>query len=106
MRRAGPRSRLAATVEAGARSAPFPWPPGWPHGQAGTPGRRTTNRAWRILAISILGAIALILIVFQYQFRELEADAAAHLYRLFTPVLAASRAPIIWFGLGAPGRTG
>jgi exosortase/archaeosortase family protein len=50
----------------------------------------------------MLGAIALVLVVFQYQFREVEADAAAHLYRLFTPVLAASRAPIIWFGLGTP----
>ena len=32
-------------------------------------GRRTTNRALRILAISTLGAIALMLIVFQFQFR-------------------------------------
>jgi exosortase/archaeosortase family protein len=78
-------------------------------GRAGRPvpfGRRTTNRALRILAISTLGAIALMLIVFQFQFRVLEADVAAHLYRLFTPVLSASKAPIIWFGLGAPGAYG
>ena len=38
--------------------------------------------------------------IFQYQFRHLEAGVAAHIYRLVTPVLAAHRAPIIWFGLG------
>ena len=44
--------------------------------------------------------------VFQYQFRHLEAYAIAQVYRLVTPVLAASRAPIIWFGLGTAGAYG
>jgi hypothetical protein len=38
----------------------------------------------------------------EFQFRHLEAYAAAHLYSLVTPTLAASSAPIIWFGLGSP----
>ena len=53
-----------------------------------------------MLAAGSLGAIALSLMIFQYQFRHLEADVAGHIYGLVTPVLAASAAPIIWFGLG------
>lgn len=60
----------------------------------------------RLPAIGLLGAIATMLMIFQYPFRQLEARAAADLYRLFTPVLAATRAPIIWFGLGTPGAFG
>jgi exosortase/archaeosortase family protein len=54
-----------------------------------------------VLVAGVLCGTALSLMIYQYQFRHLEAVAAAHLYRLFTPVLAASRAPIIWFGLGS-----
>ena len=54
----------------------------------------------RIAAIGVLGGIALSLMIFQYQFRHLEADVAGHIYGLVTPVLAASTVPIIWFGLG------
>jgi exosortase/archaeosortase family protein len=59
-----------------------------------------------VLAVGLLGSIALSLVVFQYQFRHLEAYATAHVYRVVTPVLAASRAPIIWFGLGTTGAYG
>jgi exosortase/archaeosortase family protein len=45
-------------------------------------------------------------VIFEYQFRHLEAVVVAHLYRVFTPVLAASSAPIIWFGLGRSGAYG
>jgi exosortase/archaeosortase family protein len=54
----------------------------------------------RIIAIGALAAIAFSLIVFQYQFRSLEAEVGAHLYGVIEPTLAASRAPVIWFGLG------
>jgi exosortase/archaeosortase family protein len=54
----------------------------------------------RVVAAGVLCGIALSLMIYQYQFRHLEAVVAARIYRLFTPVLAASRAPILWFGLG------
>ena len=60
----------------------------------------------RIIAIAVLALIAISLLVFQYQFRHLEADAAAQVYDLVTPTLAASRAPIIWFGLGSASAFG
>jgi hypothetical protein len=44
--------------------------------------------------------------VFEYPFRHLEADAAAGLLGVLTPTFAASKAPIIWFGLGRPGAFG
>jgi exosortase/archaeosortase family protein len=60
----------------------------------------------RIIAIAVLALIAISLLVFQYQFRHLEAAAAAQVYDLVTPTLAASRAPIIWFGLGSASAFG
>lgn len=60
----------------------------------------------RILAIAVLAGIAVLLLVFQYQFRDLEAAAAARLYGTLTPTLAAPGAPIVWFGLGGPGAFG
>jgi exosortase/archaeosortase family protein len=60
----------------------------------------------RLPVIALLGGIGLTLMIFQYQFRELEARATAEVYQLFTPVLAATRAPIIWFGLGRSGAFG
>jgi exosortase/archaeosortase family protein len=54
----------------------------------------------RVIAIGVLAAIALLLVAFQYQFRSFEAEVGAHLYGVIMPTLAASSAPIIWFGLG------
>jgi exosortase/archaeosortase family protein len=79
-----------------------PWPPGGRHRSVRPP---LTSRG-RIIAIGLLAATALSLMIFQYQFRHLEADAAARLYGVITPTLAASRAPIIWFGLGTTGAFG
>jgi len=58
------------------------------------------------MAMAVLCVIALSLVIFQYQFRHLEAAAAADLYGLFTPVLTASSAPVIWFGLGTSSAYG
>jgi exosortase/archaeosortase family protein len=60
----------------------------------------------RLPAVAVLALIAISLMVFQYQFRHLEAASAADLYNLVTPTLAASSAPIIWFGLGRSGAFG
>ncbi len=68
--------------------------------------RRPARTGNRILAVGVLAGIALSLIIFQYQFRHLEADATADIYHLVTPVLAASSAPIVWFGLGTSGAFG
>ncbi len=53
-----------------------------------------------------LGGIAAALLGFEYQFRHLEAYAAAHLYSLVAPTMAAPSTPILWFGLGSPGAFG
>jgi exosortase/archaeosortase family protein len=53
-----------------------------------------------------LGATALALVVFQYQFRHLEAVETARVLGVLTPALAASSAPIVWFGLGRAGAFG
>ncbi len=68
-------------------------------GRHGAP-NESGQTALRVVAAGILCGIALSLMIYQYQFRHLEAVVAARVYRLFTPVLAASRAPILWFGLG------
>jgi exosortase/archaeosortase family protein len=60
----------------------------------------------RVTAIGVLAGAALALIVFQYQVRRVEADAAAHLYNLVTPTVAASSSPVIWFGPRTPGAFG
>jgi hypothetical protein len=60
----------------------------------------------RLLAITVIAGIAVLLLVFQYQFRHLEAAAAAWLHGAVTPTLAAPRARIVWFGLGNPGAFG
>jgi exosortase/archaeosortase family protein len=84
--------------------------PGWlpRRGQTGRrppAGRHRSARApWmspgRVIAIGLLAAIASSLIAYQYQFRSFEAEVGAHLYGLIMPALAASSAPVIWFGLG------
>jgi hypothetical protein len=60
----------------------------------------------RVAGIIVLAIIATALLVFEYQFRDLEASTAAFMYGFITPTLAAGSAPIIWFGLGAPGAFG
>ena len=74
-------------------------------GRHGAP-QQSGQRTLRVLAAGVLCGIALSLMIYQYQFRHLEAVVAAHIYRLFTPVLAASRAPILWFGLGTSAAYG
>ncbi len=60
----------------------------------------------RMLAVLALAGIAVLLLVLQHQFRDLEAIVAARLYSVITPTLAAPGAPIVWFGLGSPGAFG
>jgi hypothetical protein len=74
------------------------------HPARNAPGSR--RRAGRVTAMVVLGGIAAALMGFQYQFRHLEAYAAAHLYSVVAPTIAAPSTPIIWFGLGAPGAFG
>lgn len=64
--------------------------------------RRSALYVRRGLAIGLLAGVAVALLVFQYQFRHLEAVAAAHASDIVTPTLAGSTAPVIWFGLGSP----
>jgi len=52
--------------------------------------------------MAVLAVTAVLLLVFQYQFRDLEAVVTARLYGMVTPALAAHGAPIVWFGLGRP----
>jgi exosortase/archaeosortase family protein len=59
-----------------------------------------------VVVAGLLCGTALSLMIYQYQFRHLEAIVAAHVYRVFTPVLAATRAPILWFGLGTSAAYG
>jgi exosortase/archaeosortase family protein len=76
------------------------------NGRHGAPINPSQERALRVVAAGVLCGTALSLLIYQYQFRHLEAVVAAHLYRLFTPVLAASRAPVLWFGLGTTAAYG
>jgi hypothetical protein len=69
--------------------------------------RRTARRlpaSWpgRAAGIAALGTIAAALLVFEHQFRHIEAAAASAMLGLLTPTLVATKAPIIWFGLGQP----
>jgi len=56
----------------------------------------------RATGVAVLGLAVAVLLIFEYQFRHIEAVAAAGVLGLVTPTLAATRAPIIWFGLGQP----
>jgi hypothetical protein len=69
-------------------------------------GRQPLGPAGRVLGVGVLACIGFALIVFQYQIRHLEADAAAHLYNLITPAAAPPSAPVITFGPGMPGGFG
>jgi exosortase/archaeosortase family protein len=60
----------------------------------------------RLVFMAVLAGIAVLLVVFQHQFRDLEAVIAAHLCSVITPTLAAPGAPIVWFGLGTPNGFG
>lgn len=90
------------------QSEPGPSGPQRPLSPDGRPGRVRPPLvlSGRLPAIAVLALIAISLMVFQYQFRHLEAATAADLYNLVTPTLAASSAPIIWFGLGRSGAFG
>ena len=103
------RSGSRSTAGSSGKHAAYP-SPGHPRGarRSGQRGarRRPARPEYRIIAIVVLGGIASSLVIFEYQFRHLEAVVVAHLYRVFTPVLAASSAPIIWFGLGRSGAYG
>lgn len=90
------------------QSEPGPSGPQRPLSPDGRPGRVRPSLVLtgRLPAIAVLALIAISLMVFQYQFRHLEAATAADLYNLVTPTLAASSAPIIWFGLGRSGAFG
>ncbi|SBW18091.1 putative membrane protein [Candidatus Protofrankia californiensis] len=68
-----------------------------PHGSS-----RLTRGAGTILFLFVLA----VLLAYQYQLRHLEAVGAARLFGLGTPTLAASRAPIVYFGLGRPDAFG
>ena len=57
--------------------------------------RASYNPGGRLFTIAVLAAITVLLLVFRYQFRSLEAAAAARLYSVVTPTLAAPRAPIV-----------
>lgn len=75
------------------------------HGRAGAARERpavprAASRRRRIAAITVLAATAATLVAFQFTFRMAETSLAAVCFRFFTPVLAASQVPIIWFGLG------
>ena len=104
----GPHPR--ADVASGRAVRPQPAPP--PPSYARRPANRTGNShrlrpgRHRVMAMVLLGGIVAALMGFQFQSRHLEAYAAAHLYSLVTPAIAASSAPIIWFGLGSPGAFG
>jgi len=69
-------------------------------------GRQPMGAGSRVLAVGVLASIGFALIVFQYQIRHLEADAAAHLYSLVTPTTAPPGAPVITFGPAARGGFG
>ncbi|HEY2277903.1 MAG TPA: exosortase/archaeosortase family protein [Streptosporangiaceae bacterium] len=97
----GPPGRHAAHSSRGAPARPL----GVRTGRHGVRGQNS-ERALRVIAAGVLCGTALSLMIYQYQFRHLEAVVAAHLYRVFTPVLAASRAPVLWFGLGTTAAYG
>ncbi len=101
-RRAGVASRHAAGRQPGPSSPPRGPRPAGRHGS----GQRAVPSRDRIIAMVLLAGIAAALLGFEYQFRHLEAYTAAHLYSVVTPTLAASSAPIIWFGLGSAGAFG
>ena len=104
----GPRRRADV---AGSRAVrPRPPPPAPPRARRpagrGEDSQHVQQGRRRVMAMVLLGGIAAALMGFEFQFRHLEAYAAAHVYSLVTPTIAASSAPIIWFGLGSPGAFG
>ena len=104
----GPRRRADV---AGSRAVrPRPGPPAPPRARRpagrGEDSQHVQQGRRRVMAMVLLGGIAAALMGFEFQFRHLEAYAAAHVYSLVTPTIAASSAPIIWFGLGSPGAFG
>jgi exosortase/archaeosortase family protein len=90
-----------------ARPAAPPESPGasWPASPLSPAGRLDSWQA-RASAITLLGLIGVSLLMFGPEYRHLEAATAAGLFGFLTPTLAASSAPIVWFGLGQPGAFG
>jgi exosortase/archaeosortase family protein len=82
------------------------------HGDAGPDGLGALPRAGRWaravrIAITVTFLLLLVgLVARQYELRNLEARAAATVFRLGTPTLAASHAPIVYFGLGGTSAFG
>jgi hypothetical protein len=70
--------------------------------EAGSARRVPASWPGRTAGIAALGVTAVALLVFEYQFRHIEAVAASTMISVMTPALAATKAPIIWFGLGQP----
>jgi exosortase/archaeosortase family protein len=69
--------------------------------------KRSAVTSWqRVLVSALLGACTAGIVLDQYRFRHAEAAYAAAIFNLISPTLAASSAPIVWFGLGAPGAFG
>jgi len=79
-----------------------------PHGRhaARRAARAPAIPAARLTAIVVLTGLAALLLIFQYQFRHLEAAAAARVYSVIMPTLAAPTAPVVWFSLGTPSAFG
>jgi hypothetical protein len=100
------QSDVNLPVQSGARPATSSEPPErTPRGRHSA-GRQPMGVGSRVLAVGVLAGIGFVLIVFQYQIRHLEADAAAHLYNLVTPAVAPQGAPVITFGPGTRGGFG
>ncbi len=57
---------------------------------------------YRAVICAALGTCTAMLFLFQYRFRHAEAVAASAVFSLVTPTLAATKAPIVWFGLATP----
>jgi hypothetical protein len=100
------QSDVNLPVQSGARSATSSETAAGRLGGRHSAGRRPMGAGSRVLAVGVLASISFVLIVFQYQIRHLEADAAAHLYNLITPTAASPGAPVIEFAPGTPGGFG
>jgi len=100
------QSDVNLPVQSGPRSATSSGPVARRLGGRHSAGRQPMGPTSRVLAVGVLASIGFVLIVFQYQIRHLEADAAAHLYNLVTPAVAPPDAPVITFGPATRGGFG
>jgi hypothetical protein len=100
------QSDVNLPVPSGPRSASLTGPPERRLRGRHSGGHQPLGAGGRVVAVGVLVGIGIALIVFQYQIRHLEADAAAHLYNLVTPAAAVASAPVITFGPRTPGGFG